>query len=203
MSRYLGPKHKLCRRLGVRVCESAHCALQRRNYPPGVHGPISKQRLTAYGLQFREKQRARRAYGVSERQFANYYERAIRQTGDTGLHLARLLEMRLDNVVFRLRWAKTRPQARQLVVHGFIHLNGQRVRVPSCQVETRDLISVNPHKLTKAVFTPAAERQEKLTVPDWLEALPGAMQAKVISRPAPELLRGLFNAPAVVELYSR
>lgn len=203
MSRYLGPKHKLCRRLGVKVCESAKCPLTRRNYPPGVHGPISKVRLTAYGQQFREKQRARRTYGVTERQFVNYYDRAIEKTGDTGIHLARLLEMRLDNVVYRLHWGQTRPQARQLVSHGYILVNGKRINVPSYQVRTKDVISVKPNKQAKKVFTPQSEGREKLAIPDWLEILAGDYQAKITSLPEPELLRGLFNTPAVVELYSR
>lgn len=203
MSRYLGPKHKLCRRLGVKVCESAKCPLMRRSYPPGVHGPTSKLRLTAYGQQFREKQRARRTYGVSERQFVNYYQQAIGQSGDTGIHLARMLETRLDNVIYRLRWAKTRPQARQMVSHGFIVVNGKRVNVPSYQVRVKDIIAIKPNKREKKLFQVDVERKERLSIPDWLDSDTVEMQAKVIAAPQTEALRGLFNAPAVVELYSR
>lgn len=203
MSRYIGPKHKLCRRLGMKVCDSAKCPSMRRSYPPGVHGPLSKQRLTPYGQQFREKQRARRIYGVNERQFNNYYQKAIQEPGDTGLHLARMLEMRLDNVVYRLRWALTRPQARQMVNHGFVMVNGKKVDIASYEVRVKDVVTVKPNKQKKKIFEDISKRLEKQTVPDWLNSETSSMQAKVLSAPDPELLKGLFNAQAVVELYSR
>jgi len=168
-----------------------------------VHGPTSKPRLTAYGQQFREKQRARRTYGVSERQFINYYRTAIQGSGDTGVHLARMLEMRLDNVIYRLHWGQTRPQARQLVSHGYILVNGKSVNIPSYQVKAKDIVSIKPNKRSKKVFEGMRERNEKSGIPEWLNLELATQEAKVISQPEPELLRGLFNAPAVVELYSR
>lgn len=203
MSRYLGPKHKLCRRLGVKVCDAIKCPLARRNYPPGMHGPTSRLRLTAYGQQFREKQRARRTYGLSERQFSNYYRSAVQEKGDSGIHLARMLEMRLDNVIYRLRWATTRPQARQMVSHGFIQVNGKRVDIPSYQVKTKDLITVKPSKREMALLADQSSRADKQRTPEWLHLASVGFEAKVISVPDPELLKGLFNGPAVVELYSR
>ena len=204
MSRYLGPKHKLCRRLGVKVCDAAKCPLMRRNYPPGMHGPNARVRLTPYGQQFREKQRARRTYGLTERQFSNYYHAAVSEKGDSGVHLARMLEMRLDNVVYRLHWALTRPQARQLVGHGFVQVNGKRVDVPSYQVRLKDVIAIKENKRGKKFFSDKAGRPaEKQGIPEWLNVETDGFQAKVIGQPEPELLKGLFNAQAVVELYSR
>ncbi|MDD5109628.1 MAG: 30S ribosomal protein S4 [Patescibacteria group bacterium] len=203
MSRYIGPRHKLCRRLGVKICDAAKCPLMRRNYPPGMHGPMGHGRLTAYGEQFREKQRTRHTYGCSERQFSNYYRKAVGQSGDSGINLATMLEMRLDNVVYRLHWAKTRPQARQMVSHGFITVNGKRMDIPSYETKTKDAIAVKQNKLGKKIFFELAARREKQGIPDWLNVQRDALQAKVIGQPAPESLKGLFNAQAVIELYSR
>lgn len=203
MSRYLGPKHKLCRRLGVKICDSPKCPLLRRNYPPGVHGPKGRPRLTAYGQQFREKQRARRTYGLSEGQFQTYYRHAVKQSGDTGVHLARMLEMRLDNVIYRLHWAQTRPQARQLVNHGFIEVNGKRVDVPSYRVKVKDVVSIRENKRAKKIFGDLSERSTKLGVPKWIDVASDSPKAKIASLPEAEVLRGLFHAQAVVELYSR
>lgn len=175
----------------------------RRNYPPGVHGPMGRGRLTAYGEQFREKQRTRHTYGISERQFSNYYRRAVRQAGDSGINLATMLEMRLDNVIYRLHWAKSRPQARQLVSHGFITVNGKRMDIPSYETKSKDDIAVKSNKTKKKIFSELATRREKQGIPDWLNAQRDALQAKVIGQPTPGSLKGLFNAQAVIELYSR
>ena len=177
--------------------------MMRRNYPPGMHGPKGRARLTAFGQQFREKQRARRSYGMTERQFQNYYRHAVAQTGDTGVHLARMLEMRLDNVVFRLHWATTRPQARQLVNHGFIEVNGNRVDIPSYSVKVKDVVTIRENKRAKKIFTDLRARSGKLGVPKWIDHSAEDLRAKIVSQPDADVVRGLFNAQAVVELYSR
>lgn len=118
MSKYIGPQHKVCRRTGIKLCTTAKCPLTKRNYPPGQHGPKGYPRLTSYGLQLQEKQKAKRIYGLLEQQFKNLVGRAARKTGNTGEHLLNFLESRLDNTVYRLGFTSTRRQARQLVNHG-------------------------------------------------------------------------------------
>ena len=132
MARYLGPKHRLCRRVGERMCTSDKCPVVKRNYPPGLHGPKGRSKLTGYGLQLREKQKARWLYGILERQFRRYYQEAIRQRGANDIILLQLLETRLDNIVYRLGMAKTRAAARQLVNHGHILVNSKKGDIPKC-----------------------------------------------------------------------
>lgn len=203
MSRYLGPKHKLCRREGVKLCDSPKCPVVRRPYPPGVHGPKGQGRLTPYGVQFREKQKAKRTYGVNERQFHNYFLRSIRRTGDTGAFLARMLEMRLDNVVYRLGFAATRPQARQMVSHGFITVNGERVNIPSYQTHARDAISIAANKRDAKLLAGLDRKLAKRELPEWLALDAPTLTGTVVSEPAPDSLASLINAKAIVEHYSR
>lgn len=203
MSRYLGPKHKLCRREGVRLCDSPKCPVIRRPYPPGMHGPMGKGRLTPYGVQFREKQKVKRTYGVNERQFHNYFLRSIRRTGDTGAFLARMLEMRLDNVVYRLGFGATRPQARQMVSHGFIRVNGERVNIASYATLPKDVITIAPNKSESKLLDGLDRKLAKRDLPDWLALDAATLTGKIVSEPAADLLATVINAKPIVEHYSR
>ncbi len=203
MSRYLGPKHKLCRREGVRLCDSPKCPVIRRPYPPGMHGPMGKGRLTPYGVQFREKQKVKRTYGVNERQFHNYFLRSIRRTGDTGAFLARMLEMRLDNVVYRLGFGATRPQARQMVSHGFILVNGERVNIASYSTLPKDVITIAPNKSQSKLLVGLDRKLAKRDLPEWLALDAATLTGKIVSEPAADLLATVINAKPIVEHYSR
>ena len=144
MAKLLNSKCKKCRREGVKLflkgerCLSPKCPILKRNYPPGVHGPKGRKRTTEYGTQLREKQKAKRIYGINERQFRNYYRKAISKKGDTGQILQQLLQMRFDNVIYLLRLARSRVQARQMVGHGLFLVNGKKVNIPSYQLKTKD-----------------------------------------------------------------
>ncbi len=203
MSRYLGPKHKLCRREGVKLCDSPKCPVIRRPYPPGMHGPKGQGRLTPYGVQFREKQKVKRTYGVNERQFHNYFLRSIRRTGDTGAFLSRMLEMRLDNVVYRLGFGGTRPQARQMVSHGFIQVNGERVNIASYATQPKDVITLAPNKRESKLVAGLDRKLSKRELPEWLALDATTLTGKVVSEPAADLLATVINAKPIVEHYSR
>lgn len=203
MGRYLGPKHRLCRREGVKLCDSPKCPIVRRNYPPGIHGPKRQARPTAYGEQLREKQKAKRLYGILEKQFKNYFKKAIDKKGDTSIYLVQLLEMRLDNVIYRSGFAKTRAQARQMVSHGFFTVNGRKVNIPSYEVKVKDIIAIKKGKENKGVFQDLKKRLEKHEFPDWLHYDPQNMTVKVIALPKVEDMALIFNPQAIVEFYSR
>ncbi len=192
MARKIGPKHKLCRRVGEKLCSSAKCPVARRNYPPGVHGPKGSAKLTEYGTQLREKQKAKFIYGILERQFKRYYSLAVRKTGDTSVYLAQHLERRLDNVLYRLGLAKTRAQARQYIVHGNVLVNEHRVDRPSYEVRTDDTLVV---KKIKDV--------EKKEVPSWLSLDEKEMKGKVLGDPAVDALPERLNLRLIIEVYSR
>jgi len=201
--RYTGPKHKLCRREGVKLCDSPKCPITRRNYPPGIHGVKGKRRLTPYGKQLREKQKARSLYGIAERQFRNYYLKAIKLKGDTGQIMIDFLERRLDNVVYRSGLAKSRQHARQLVSHGFFHVNGKRMDIPSYQVKVKDVISIKQGKAEKKVFLDLDKTLQKHETPLWLHVDAKKMEIKVTSQPETESMSLVFNPQAIVEYYSR
>lgn len=203
MSRNLGPKHRLCRRVGERLCTSDKCPSIRRNYPPGVHGPSGKPRLTSFGIQLREKQKAKWIYGLLERQFRNYFEKAKKVKGDTGRLISQYLELRLDNIVFRLGWAKTRGQARQIVGHGHIEVNGKKVDVPSYQARPNDIISVKGTLHEKPYYQAVLARLEKHELPSWLFRGPHPLEGKVLNLPPEEELRQNFDSKLIVEFYSR
>lgn len=173
MARYKGPVCRLCRREGIKLflkgdrCYSPKCAIDRRGYAPGQHGRM-RRKMSEYGLQLREKQKARRIYGVLEKQFRGYYKEAVRQRGVTGEVLLRLLETRLDNVVYRMGFAVSRPQARQLVRYGHIEVNGKRVTIPSYEVKEKDVISVREKSRSLELFKEISEQGESKVVPDWL-----------------------------------
>ena len=206
MGRTAMPTCKVCRREGVSLCGRERCAFKRRPFPPGVHGPKfmkRKPRLSSYGLQLREKQKAKRLYNVMERQFVKYYEAASRKKGNTANYLIQLLENRLDNVVYRLGLAKTRRQARQIVGHGLLLVNDKPVDIPSFQMKAGDVISVRENKKGGFLFKEAAERMRKQETPKWLSADAGLLTGKVTGAPEGEDLRQVFDPTLIVEFYSR
>lgn len=205
MARNLGPKHALCRRLGERICSSDKCPSVRRPYPKGAHGPEkSRRQPSGYGVQFLEKQKAKSIYGILERQFRGTYEEAKRRTGNTAEALVELLESRLDNVVFRLGFAKTRDQARQLVSHGHIFVNGKPVTVPSYRVRPGVEVSIAPRaRLFKHVVEHIAPLLAKHTPPSWLLLDAASLSGKMLERPSADEARAHFDPTRIVEFYSR
>ncbi|MGH8866876.1 MAG: 30S ribosomal protein S4 [Actinomycetes bacterium] len=208
MARYTGADCRLCRREKMKLflkgskCESPKCPIEIRPYPPGEHGR-GRTKESEYLLQLREKQKARRIYGVLEKQFRGYYEEANRRSGKTGENLLRILESRLDNVVYRAGFAKSRDAARQLVKHGHFIVNGHKVDIPSYRVSENDIIEVRPKSQDMTPFVVArAEAGEKI-VPAWLEAIPNRMRVLVHSLPARQVIDTPVQEQLVVELYSK
>lgn len=176
--------------------------LQKRGFPPGQHG-MSRSRFSEYGLQLREKQKAKINYGVLERQFENYFKKALKQPGITGDNLLKLLEMRLDNVVFRMGFAETRAQARQLVNHGFFEVNGKKVDIPSYSVKIGNVISVRQNKAKSAYMEKQKEKLRGFKPQEWVEVDAGKFSGKVLTLPTPEMIGNLINTQLIVEHYSR
>lgn len=208
MARYTGPKCRLCRREGVKLflkgdrCFTDKCAHERRPYAPGQHGRIRKK-MSDYAVQLREKQKARRVYGVLELQFRGYFEHAERQKGVTGANLLILLERRLDNVVYRMGFANSRDQARQLVRHGLFMLNGRRVTIPSMQVRVGDIIEVREKNRKSPVVQEAQQVIARRGCPTWLEVDGAAFKGKMIAMPSREDIQLAVNEQLIVELYSK
>ena len=200
--RYTGPKVKKARRLGMAFTPKDVKILQKRNFAPGQHGQ-SRSRLSEYGLQLREKQKAKIAYGIMERQFETYFNRALKQTGVTGDNLLKLLEYRLDNIVFRLGFAETRAQARQLVSHGFFEVNGKSVNIPSYSVKVGDSISIRQVKQKKAYIEKIKEKLKNFKPLDWLQLNPNELKGKMVSAPEVDSLGAEINTQLIVEHYSR
>jgi len=206
MARYTGATCRLCRREGLKLflkgdrCYTDKCAFARRSYAPGQHGQ-SRSKLSNYGLQLREKQKAKRIYGVLEGQFRTYYEKADRQRGITGENLLRLLEMRLDNVVFRLGFGNSRVESRQLVTHGHFLVNGKKVDIPSYKVSVTDVITVSEKSRSKEKFKVFAENPK--TVPAWMEVNLENMEGKIVAEPRREDIDVPVNETLIVELYSK
>ena len=200
MARYTGPQVKLSRREGVALTDKCQKYLDRRNYPPGEHGR-GRIRQSEYLVQLREKQKTRRYYGVLEKQFRRYYQKASRQPGITGENLLRLLELRLDNVVYRLGFAATRRQARQLVNHGHFQVNGKRVDIPSYQVRADDVITVKPSSNAEGVIRSATELVA--VVAPWLQADHDALNGKVLKAPDRDDIDTPVQEQLIVELYSK
>lgn len=204
MGKTLKTTCKMCRREGVSLCGRERCAVKRRSFLPGQHGPTQKSpKLSGYGLQLREKQKAKRLYGVMERQFRRYFANARRKTGNTSEHLIRELELRLDNVVYRMGFAKTRRQARQMVNHGFFTVNKKTVDIPSYSVRVGEEISVKEIKLKKKNVTGLTEQLSKTQAPKWLNTTTANLSGKVVSLPEGEDLQTVFDPTLIVELYSR
>ncbi len=208
MARYTESVCRLCRREGAKLylkadrCYSDKCAIDRRSYAPGQHGQ-GRKKLSEYGIQLREKQKARRIYGVLERQFRTYFEKADRQKGVTGENLLRLLERRLDNVVYRLGFGGSRAEARQLVRHGHFTVNGRKVNIPSYLVRPGDEIAVKEASRNSPKFKEAAEILAHKNPPKWLELQPDQLRAKVLALPSREDIDAPVQEHLIVELYSR
>ena len=208
MARYTGPVCRLCRREGTKLflkgerCMTGKCAIDRRSTAPGQHGAANKK-VREYGMQLREKQKTRRYYGVLERQFANYFEEADRQTGMTGENLLVLLERRLDNVVYRMGMAESRKEARQLVLHAHFTLNGKKVTIPSISVKVGDVIAVKESSRDSAKIKELMEKMASKLTPKWLEVNKENATAKVVALPAREDIDFDFNEQLIVELYSK
>jgi small subunit ribosomal protein S4 len=206
MARDTGPQCKLCRREGQKLflkgerCLTDKCGVERRSYPPGEHGR-GRQKQSEYRVQLREKQKARRYYGVQEKQFRNYYAKASRQEGITGENLLTMLECRLDNVLVRLGFAASRRQARQLVRHGHWLVNGRRVDIPSYQVRTGDVITLKAASPAEATVRDATELTGQ--IPAWLQADHDGLTAKVLRKPERKEVAAPVQEQLIVELYSK
>ncbi len=201
MARYTGPITKKSRRLGTDLV-GGDKAFERRAYPPGMHGR-ARIKESEYLLQLREKQKARFAYGVLEKQFRRYYEEANRRAGKTGENLLQILESRLDNVVYRAGFANTRRQARQLVAHGHFLVNGKKVNIPSYRVSPYDIIDVKPKSLDSTPFAIARETHHERAVPAWLTVRPNRMRILVHQLPTREQITVDVQEQLIVELYSK
>jgi small subunit ribosomal protein S4 len=208
MARYTGPVCRLCRRERMKLflkgtrCMGPKCAIERRPYPPGQHGR-GRIKESEYLVQLREKQKARRIYGVLEKQFRRYYEEATRAKGVTGTRLLQLLELRLDNVVYRGGLAMSRDQARQFVTHGHFQVNGRKVDIPSYRVKAGDVVSVRERSRSVGRIVEAAAFAAGRHIPEWLILEAGELKISVVSEPA----RGVIDVPVqeqmIVELYSK
>lgn len=177
--------------------------LQKRGFPPGQHGQGRRSRMSEYGLQLQEKQKAKINYGVMERQFLRYFGKAIKQPGVTGDNLLRLLELRLDNVVYRLGFAESRAQARQLVNHGFFEVNDHKVDIPSYAMKPGDTVKVRPAKQGSKYMQAQKEKLKAVSAQEWLELKQDSMSGKVLSIPTPEQIENQINTQLIVEHYSR
>ncbi|MES4904576.1 MULTISPECIES: 30S ribosomal protein S4 [unclassified Streptomyces] len=208
MARYTGADCKRCRREKQKLflkgskCESAKCPIEIRPYPPGEHGR-GRTKDSEYLLQLREKQKATRIYGVLEKQFRGYYAEANKKTGKTGENLLRILESRLDNVIYRAGFAKSRDHARQLVRHGHINVNGRKTDIPSARVAVNDIIEVRPKSRTLTPFQVAQAEAGERTVPAWLEAIPSQLRILVHSLPERQVIDTQVQEQLIVELYSK
>ena len=210
MARYTDSVCKLCRREGMKLflkgerCYTPKCAIEKRNQPPGIHGGRRMRRKTSdFGRQLREKQKVRRIYGVYERQFRRYFNQAIKVKGLTGAILLQLLERRLDNVVYRLGFATSRAQARQLVTHGHFLVNGRKVDIASYSVRPGDVIQVSERSRGLTYFKDINEQFSQHTPPKWLTVDPAAMSGQVSALPAREDIDIPINEQLIVEYYSR
>lgn len=208
MARYSGPVCRICRREGMKLffkgarCYTKKCAFERRPTPPGQHG-IRRRKQSEFGVQMREKQKVRRIYGVLEHQFKNYFEEAEGRPGVTGENLLRLLESRLDNAVFRMGFATSRSQARQMVAHGHFTVNGRPVDIPSFQVRPGNVVEVRESRRTRAPFKNAAEMLASAQVPDWVHVEPEHLRGTIAYPPRRDQMPAELNEHLVVEYYSR
>jgi small subunit ribosomal protein S4 len=204
VARDRSPKCKQCRREGIKLflkgerCLTEKCAIERRSYPPGEHGR-GRIKQSEYLLQLREKQKARRYYGILEKQFRLYYERASRQSGITGEALLRMLELRLDNVVYRLGFASSRAQARQIIRHGHFQVNGRRVNIPSFQVRPGDIVSMKAESPVEQIVRDATDLTA--SVPPWLQADHDNLTGKVLKAPERDEIDAPVQEQLIVELY--
>ncbi len=208
MARYTGPVCRLCRREGMKLflkgerCYTEKCAIEKRNMPPGQHGRRRSSKMQGYGVQLREKQKVKRTYGVLEDQFRRYFEMADRTRGITGETLLQFLERRLDNAVYRMGFATSRAQARQLVRHGHFLVNGKKVDIPSYSLKSGEVVSVRQTSRENAAILHAVGEVKGRGVPEWI-ALEGELAAKVVSLPTRQQINLPVQEQLIVELYSK
>ena len=208
MAKYTDASCKLCRREGMKLflkgerCTSKKCAMESRAFAPGQHGTLRKK-SSEYSIQLREKQKAKRAYGLLEKQFHEYYEEAERLPGVTGENMLSLIERRLDNVVYRMGMAECRRDARQLVLHGHFTVNGKKVNIPSLIVKPGDVIAVKESSRSSVKFKTLAESEGGVRIPKWIDSDKKNFTAKVVAMPAREDIDFEFNEQLIVELYSK
>ncbi len=209
MARYIGPVCRLCRREGMKLflkgerCYTEKCAIEKRNVPPGQHGRSRRAKVVGYGIQLREKQKVKRTYGVLENQFRRYFEAADRQKGITGELLLQSLERRLDNVIYRIGYATSRAQARQLVRHGHFTVNGRKVDIPSFAVRQGDTIGIKATSLENASIAHAREEVKGRGIPEWLSLDAAGTTARIASLPTREQINLPVQEQLIVELYSK
>ena len=208
MARYTGAVCRLCRREGTKLflkgerCYTGKCGLERRQYAPGQHGQ-GRKKLSEYGLQLREKQKARRYYGILESQFHKYFEMANKKAGVTGDNLLSILESRLDNVVYRLGFGTSRPEARQLVLHGHFTVNGKKVNIPSYLVKVGDVITIKENSRNSSKIKDVLDITASRTVPQWLDLDKNTLTAKVVGEAARDDIDLPIEEHLIVELYSK
>jgi small subunit ribosomal protein S4 len=208
MARYTDPVCRICRREGLKLflkgsrCYTKKCSFERRSTPPGMN-TMRRRKVSEYGIQLREKQKVRKSYSVLERQFRNYFEKAEQHKGMTGENLLRLLEMRLDNVVYRMGLGLSRAQARQLVNHGHLTVNGRPTNIPSFGTKVGDKIEVRETRRGRDVFKVAAENMRSAQIPEWLSVDASKLSGTILAEPAREQMPLEFNEQLVVEYYSR
>jgi small subunit ribosomal protein S4 len=209
MAVYQGARCRMCRRAGMKLfikgarCYTDRCAIERRSYAPGEHGKTRRIKETNYGVQLREKQKVRRMYGVLERQFRNYFEKAAESKGVTGEVLLQMLERRLDNVVYRIGFAANRSQARQLVRHGHLLVNGRKVDIPSFLVKQGDEVMVREKSRKLSVILNSLEARKGQTAPEWLELSPERLAGRILNVPSRGAIATPVNEQLIVELYSK
>ncbi len=210
MARYIGPVCRQCRREGMKLylkgerCHSEKCAIEKRNFIPGQHGKDRAKKIVGYGLQLREKQKVRRVYGVLERQFRSTFEKAALQKGITGENLMQNLERRLDSVIYRMGFGTSRAQARQVVNHGHINLNGRKCNIPSALVKVGDVISVRESSKSNGTILAARDATAHSPAPNWIEVDREGLTGRVQSLPKREdLVQIQLNEQLIVELYSK
>jgi len=204
---------KICRKEGKKLmlkgerCMSSKCAIVKRNYPPGIHGAKNiRRKKTEYGIQLREKQRAKEIYGILEKQFRNYYEKSVNSKNDTGSNLILLLEMRLDNAIYRSGIAKSRQQARQLVGHGHFFINNHKVDIPSYQVKADDIIKIKESKANNTFFKALKEEikaKKEIETPGWIHFNKEKLEIKILSKPNTGGIDQGFDTKLIIEFYSR
>jgi len=205
MGRYIGPKNKIARRfranLGLKINPAK--VARRLNQAPGVHGPNKRRgSVSSYGKQLLEKQKAKYMYGLREKQFRRYVEKASAMQGDSGVNLQHILEMRMDNVVYRLGFAGTRAQARQLVSHGMFILNGKKMNIPSHIVRVGDIVSLKENKVKKNIFEGIEEKLQNQELPSWLSNDPALKSGKILNNPQEQDFEKVFDVKLIVEYYS-
>lgn len=209
MARYLDGKCRQCRREGIRLylkgerCYTDKCALERKAYPPGEHGQSRRLKITPYGQQLREKQKARRIYGVMERQFRNYFEKAERRKGVTGEILLQLLETRLDNIVYRMGIAPSRNAARQLVRHGHVQVNGHKVDIPSFGLRPGDVVSIRDKSRSLDLIKETVANRRRTEMQEWLDFDEKSITGRMLQLPNREQIPVPLQEKLIVELYSK